>query len=171
MDSDVRVETSPTGNKTPITFTGNEIPRTFEAALEWFSLDSNSLKCLTTTRWPDGVVRCPICGSSDIRFLETRQLWECKARHPKSQFSARVGTILEGSHIRLPIWMTAIWMAANETKVSSHEMARRLGITQKSAWSMLRRIKTAHKKAGELPLSQTEEPVVRDFDPESPLWG
>jgi transposase-like protein len=171
MDSDTRVETSDSGNNILQAFAVSEIPRTFEAALKWFSLDSNSLKCLITSRWPDGVVRCPVCGSSDIRFLESRQLWECKARHPKSQFSVRVGTILEGSHIRLPIWMTAIWMTANETKVSSHEVARRLGITQKSAWSMIRRIKFAHKKAGELPHPQTEEPVVRDFEPESPFWG
>jgi predicted DNA-binding protein (UPF0251 family) len=67
--------------------------------------------------------------------------------------------------------MIAIWMTANQTKVSSHEVARRLGITQKSAWSMLRRIKSAHKKAAELLHRQTEEPVVRDFDPDSPLWG
>jgi len=161
MDSNSRVESS---------YTGNEIPATFEAALEWFSLDANSLRCLITTRWPDGVVRCPVCGTTDIRFLENRQLWECKARHPKSQFSARVGTIFEGSHIRLPIWMTAIWMAANETKVSSHEVARRLGITQKSAWSMLRRIKSAHRRAAEL--HQAGEPVVvRDFDPEPPFWA
>jgi len=162
MNADARVESS---------CTGNEIPKTFEGALEWFALDSNSLKCLMATRWPDGIVRCPVCGSADIRFLETRQLWECKARHAKSQFSARVGTILEGSHIRLPIWMTAIWMTANEAKVSSHEVARRLGITQKSAWSMLRRIKSAHKKAAELPHPQTEETLVRDFDPESSFWG
>jgi hypothetical protein len=150
---------------------GNEIPDTFEGVKTWFSLDSNSLRCLISSRWPDGVVHCPVCGSAQIHFLETRELWECKSRHPKSQFSARVGTIMEGSHLSLEVWMTAIWMIANEPRVSSHEVARRLGITQKSAWSMLRRIKSAHRKASELPGSQPENPVVRDFDPGSPLWA
>jgi predicted DNA-binding protein (UPF0251 family) len=84
-----------------------------------------------------------MCGSQDVRYLASRELWECRMRHPKAQFSVRVGTIFEDSHIALGLWLTAIWMVANLSQLSSHEVARRLGITQKSAWSMLRRIKCA----------------------------
>ena len=79
-----------------------------------------------------------------------------QGRHPKSQFSLRAGTIFEDSHIPLGLWLTAIWMLANLSQLSSHEAARRLGITQKSAWSMLRRIKSALKKAAQKRNSQCE---------------
>ncbi len=86
-------------------------------------------------------MKCPYCLSSKVRFLATRGLWECTRQHPKAQFSVRSGTILEDSHISLKDWLLAIWMVANsQTPVSSYQLSGRLGITQKSAWLMLRRI-------------------------------
>ena len=90
-------------------------------------------------------------------------------RHPKSQFSVRAGTIFEDSHIPLGLWLAAIWMLANQGRPSSHEVARRLGITQKSAWSMLRRIKCAWKKAEEKRNSQSDL-SVRDRQSGSLRW-
>lgn len=120
---------------------------TLDHALNWFRATSNSNACLMRRRWPDGIVRCPTCGRDDVRYLASRELWECRTRHARSQFSIRVGTIFEDSHIPLGLWLATVWMLANTGKPSSHELARRLGITQKSAWSMLRRITCALQKA------------------------
>ena len=79
-----------------------------------------------------------------MRFLATRRLWECKAKHSRRQFSAKVGTIFEDSPIGLDKWFTAIWMLANcKNGVSSYEIARDLGVTQKTAWFMLHRVRLA----------------------------
>lgn len=129
---------------------------TFESASTWFSVSQNAISCIAMMRWPDGIVRCPVCGGTEARYLASRELWECRERHPKSQFSIRAGTIFEDSHVPLGLWLTAIWMVANLERPSSYEVARRLGITQKSAWSMLRRIKCASRKADEKRHSQFE---------------
>jgi hypothetical protein len=71
-------------------------------------------------------------------------LWECRNNHPRKQFSVRVGTIFAESHVGLDKWLITIWMLANpDERVSSHKLARRIGVTQKSAWFMLRRIQYA----------------------------
>jgi hypothetical protein len=147
----------------------DESLNTFENALKWLSVLSNSIACVAAKRWPDGIVRCPVCGGKKVRYLVSRALWECKMRHPKSQFSIRAGTIFEDSHIPLGLWLAAIWMEANLSQTSSHEVARRLGITQKSAWSMLRRIKCALRKADEKRHHQVEL-SVRDRQSDSLHW-
>lgn len=79
-----------------------------------------------------------------MRFLATRRLWECKSKHPKKQFSIKVGTIFEDSPVGLDKWLTAAWMVANcKNGVSSYEIHRALGVTQKTAWFMLHRIRLA----------------------------
>jgi hypothetical protein len=131
---------------------------TFDNARKWFSVPSNGRAYLIRRRWPDGIVRCPRCGSQDVRYLALRELWDCKARHLKSQFSIRSGTILEDSRISLGLWLAAIWMVANAPPPSSRELALRLGITQNSACSMLRRIKCGRHTAGD-PTCQPAESV------------
>jgi transposase-like protein len=75
-------------------------------------------------RWPDGV-HCPHCGRTDVRFIATRRIWECKEKHAKRQFSAKVGTIFDDSALSLDKWFVAIWMVANcKNGISSYEMAR-----------------------------------------------
>ena len=91
-------------------------------------------------RWPNGPA-CPRCGSFDHSYLATRRLWKCRAC--ARQYSVKAGTLFEGSPLGLDRWLPAIWAVANDQQVSSHELARRLGITQKSAWLMLRRIRLA----------------------------
>jgi transposase-like protein len=94
-------------------------------------------------RWPNGIV-CPTCGSLEVRFIPTRRLWECRFKHARRQFSVKVGTIFEDSPIGLDQWLAAIWMIANaKNGVSSYEIHRAIGVTQKTAWFMLHRIRLA----------------------------
>jgi transposase-like protein len=104
-------------------------------------------------RWPNGVT-CPTCGASNPRFISTRRLWECRERHPRRQFSAKVGTIFEDSPLSLEKWFPAVWMIANaKNGISSHELGRALGVTQKTAWFMLHRIRLAMKAGTFMKLS------------------
>lgn len=118
-------------------------PKTLQQAIIHFADPDNCLKFMVARRWPKGVV-CPTCGSKEVRFLSTRRLWECKSKHSRKQFSAKVGTIFEDSPITLDKWLVAIWMIANcKNGVSSYEIHRALGVTQKSAWFMLHRVRLA----------------------------
>jgi len=127
-------------------------PKTLQSAINYFSDPDNCLNYLIARRWKDGTV-CPTCGSKEVSFVPSRRVWQCKTRHPKSQFSIKVGTIFEDSPIGLDKWLTAMWMVANcKNGVSSWEMHRTLGVTQKSAWFMLQRIRLAMqgKNSGKL---------------------
>jgi len=121
-------------------------PMTLQQATVYFADMDNCIAFLVARRWPDGVVTCPRCGSSKVTWMPTRLVWQCKARHPKAQFSIKVGTIFEDSPIELSKWLMAMWMVANcRNGVSSHEIMRTVGVTQKSAWHMLHRIRLAMK--------------------------
>lgn len=118
-------------------------PKTLIEAIKYFSDPDVCLDFVAKLRWPNGVA-CPTCGSTDVRFIKTRRIWECKAQHEKRQFSVKVGTIFEDSAIGLDKWLAAIWMIANaKNGVSSYEVARGLGVTQKTAWFMMHRIRLA----------------------------
>jgi transposase-like protein len=120
-------------------------PRTLQQAIQYFSDPDNCLSYLVAHRpeWKDGVI-CPTCGSKDVSFLPSRRLWQCKTRHSKAQFSVKVGTIMEDSALGLDKWLVAIWMQTNcKNGVSSWEIHRSIGITQKCAWHMLHRIRLA----------------------------
>src|SRR5258707_10631204 len=118
-------------------------PRTLQQAILYFADPDNCLNFMVERRWPNGV-QCPTCGSKDVRFISTRLMWECKAQHSRKQFSCKVGTIFEDSALPLDKWLIAIWMIANcKNGVSSYEIGRALGVTQKSAWFMLHRIRLA----------------------------
>jgi transposase-like protein len=118
-------------------------PRTLMEAVRYFADPDVALQHMIELRWPNGIA-CPTCGRTDVRYLATRRVWECKERHARKQFSAKVGTIFEDSAIPLDKWFVAIWMVANcKNGISSYEMARALGITQKSAWHMNHRIRLA----------------------------
>jgi len=120
-------------------------PRTLIEAVRYFADPDVALQHMVDLRWPNGV-ECPTCRRRDVRFLGTRRLWECKGKHPRKQFSAKVGTIFEDSAIPLDKWFVAIWVIANcKNGVSSYELGRSIGVTQKSAWHMLHRIRLAMK--------------------------
>ncbi|MBV8810548.1 MAG: IS1595 family transposase, partial [Acidobacteriaceae bacterium] len=129
----------------PYTRTMPTEPRTLQEAILYFADPENCMHYLLAHRpeWKNGVV-CPTCDSKDVGFIASRRMWQCKNRHPKSQFSVKVGTIMEDSAIGLDKWLVAIWMQTNSRNgVSSWEIHRSLGITQKCAWHMLHRIRLA----------------------------
>jgi transposase-like protein len=111
-----------------------------DEAISRFRDEDTAIALVARLRWPDGPV-CPRCGSPEHTLLATRRLWKCHAC--RRQYSVKAGTLFEGSPLRLSQWLPAIWAVANGEHVSSHELARRLGVTQKSAWLMLRRIRLA----------------------------
>jgi transposase-like protein len=122
---------------------GPYVPKTLEEAIIYFADEDNAFDYAVAVRWPEGVF-CPWCNSSDHSFIGTRRIWKCKGC--KKQFSVRVGTIFEDSPIRLGKWFTGIWMLINcKNGVSSYEMHRALGVTQKTAWFLLHRIRAAIK--------------------------
>lgn len=119
-------------------------PTTLLEAIRYFSDPEVCHDFMVKMRWPDGIVVCPTCGRDDVRYIATRRLYECKDKHPKRQFSVKVGTVFEDSPIGLDKWLAAVWMIANaKNGVSSYELSRAIGVTQKSAWFMLQRIRLA----------------------------
>ena len=123
--------------------TPDAFPTTLQEAILFFADPAHCLNFMVSLRWPDGVT-CPRRGSQEVRFIKTRRLWECKARHAKRQFSAKVGTIFEDSPIPLAKWFAAIWLIANcKNGISSYELARDINVTQKTAWFLLHRIRLA----------------------------
>src|SRR6266849_3594122 len=128
-------------------------PKTLVEAIRYCSNPDVCLTTMVEARWPKGVT-CPTCGAANPRFISTRRLWECKEKHPRRQFSAKVGTIFEDSPIDLGKWFAAIWMVANcKNGISSYEMHRHLGVTQKTAWFMDHRIRLAMKTGSFLKMS------------------
>lgn len=116
-------------------------PTTLIEAIRYFADDDVCLAFVANLRWPGGI-KCPRCESAEHSFLATRRLWKCKGC--KKQFSVKVGTIFEGSPLGLDKWLPALWMIANcKNGISSYELARALGVTQKTAWFMLHRIRLA----------------------------
>ncbi|MGA3373234.1 MAG: IS1595 family transposase [Terracidiphilus sp.] len=125
-----------------------EAPETLQNAIIYFSDPDRCFQYALNLRWPNGVVSCPRCGSEKHSFIKTRRIWFCAGC--KQQFSLKVGTIFEDSPLGLDKWMCAFWMICNcKNGVSSCEIARSLGVTQKSAWFMLHRIRKAmHEDSG-----------------------
>src|SRR5947208_14894126 len=118
-------------------------PETLLEAVSYFSNPENAFQFFKEIRWPNGV-RCPRCGSKGVTFLENAKVWKCKTVHPKQKFSAKVGTIFEDSPIGLDKWLPAMWLASNcKNGISSYSLHRCLGVTQKTAWLMLQRIRLA----------------------------
>src|SRR6266550_4956620 len=119
-------------------------PETLHDAIKYFADEDHALGFMKSIRCPDGVVKCPRCGSENVSFLATRRIWKCKSKHEKQQFSVKVGTVLEDSPIALDKWLCAFWLIANaKNGISSYELSRSIGVTQKSGWFMLHRIRLA----------------------------
>lgn len=117
------------------------LPQTLLEAVRYFQDADTCVEFVAGLRWPNGPV-CPSCEGNEHSYLTTRRLWKCKAC--KRQFSVKVGTIFEDSPIPLDKWLAAIWIIANSKNgVSSHELGRSIGLTQKSSWFVLHRIRLA----------------------------
>ena len=117
-------------------------PKTLQEAINYFADPERAFVYAVNWRWPDGVITCPRCGQEKHSFIKTRWLWFCKGC--KKQFTVKVGTIFEDSPIALDKWMTGMWMLVNcKNGISSYELAKTIGITQKSAWFILHRLRAA----------------------------
>lgn len=118
-----------------------ETPKTLQQAIRYFSDEQVCIDAVATMRWPNGPV-CPRCGHKEHYYLATQKRWKCKKC--SKQFSVKAGTIFEDSALGLDKWLVALWMLVNcKNGVSSYEVGRALGITQKSAWFMLHRLRLA----------------------------
>src|SRR5436190_736001 len=119
-------------------------PKTLQEAIKFFSNPANVREYLTARRWPDGIVRCPRCGSDAVIFQEKYNRYQCGKKHDRRQFTLKTGTIFEDSPIGLDKWLMAMWMVVNcKNGVSSYEIHRDIGVTQKTAWFMDHRIRFA----------------------------
>ncbi len=122
----------------------NSLPNTLQDAIKYFSTYENCHDFMVSLRWPDGVVKCPHCGSDNVQWLPNARVFKCYEKHPLAKFSLKVGTIFEDSPISLDKWIVAMWLVVNcKNGVSSYEIARDLGVTQKTAWFMDHRIRFA----------------------------
>jgi len=125
----------------------NDLPETLQDTITYFADAHHALAFMVALRWPDGVVRCSRCQSSDVLFMTKWQKWRC--RECKLQYGPKSGTIFEESPLSLSKWIPVVWVIVNaKNGVSSCELARSLGVTQKTAWFMLHRIRLAIQQGG-----------------------
>jgi transposase-like protein len=134
---------------------------TLQDAIVYFSDPTNCREYVVARRWPSGVI-CPRCGSKSVTFLAKYNRWQCSARHDGRQFTAKTGTIFEDSPLGLDKWLMAMWQVVNcKNGVSSYEVHRAIGVTQKTAWFMDHRIRhaltmgTINKLSGQIEADET----------------
>lgn len=120
------------------------VPATLQEAIVYFSDPQNCQAFMAWLRWPDGKILCPRCGSANVDWLPNAGLYKCYEKHDRQKFSLKVGTIFEDSPIGLEKWLPVMWMLVNcKNGVSSYEIHRAMGVTQKTAWFMLQRARLA----------------------------
>src|ERR1017187_3980575 len=123
--------------------------RTLQKAVQYFSNYENCKRVMVQLRWPDGVLKCPQCGSDHVTYLTNARVWKCYGKHDRPKFSLKTGTIFEDSPLGLDKWLPALWLVVNcKNGVSSCETARDLGVTQKTAWFMNHRLRFALRGGG-----------------------
>jgi len=138
-----------------------ELPKTLQQAVVFFSDPQKTFDYAVKLRWPDGNVTCPRCEGKEHSFISTRRIWFCKSC--KKQFTVKVGTIFEDSPLGMDKWMIAVWMLTNcKNGISSYEIARALGITQKSAWHMMHRVRLAMHAKETVPIGGQGQEVEVD---------
>jgi transposase-like protein len=144
-------------------------PKTLQEAIIYFADEDNCLKYLVAKRWPNGVT-CPTCGAKDVTFLANQRRWKCRHGHDRPQFSVKVGTVMEDSPIALSKWLMAMWQIVNcKNGISSYEVHRAIGITQKSAWFLDHRIRFAlgigpgNKLSGQVEADETFIGDAREY--------
>jgi transposase-like protein len=138
-------------------------PQTLQQAIQYFSDYENCRQFMIAVRWADGKVRCPYCESEKVTYLEKARLYRCYEKHPKQKFSLKIGTVYEDSPVPLEKWLPATWLLANSRNgISSYEIGRALGVTQKSAWFMMHRIRAAMQSGSFTKLGGNGSPVEVD---------
>jgi transposase-like protein len=140
-----------------------DTPQTLQEAIQYFSNFENCRRFMVEIRWPNGIVRCPYCDSEKVTFLAKARVYRCYGDHPRQKFSLKVGTIFEDSPIPLEKWLPAVRLLVNcKNGVSSYEIHRALGVTQKSAWFMLQRIRLAVQTKSFLKLGGSGKEIEAD---------
>lgn len=136
--------------------------KTLQQAIIHFADFENCKREMVSLRWPNGKVTCPQCGSDHVTYLAKARVWKCYGKHDRPKFSLKTGTIFEDSPIGLDKWLAALWLVVNcKNGVSSCEVARDLGVTQKTAWFMNHRLRFAlngggfGKLSGEVEVDET----------------
>lgn len=135
-------------------------PKTLLEAVTYFSDETRAFETVRDARWPNGV-RCPHCDSDKVRYMEMERkqrgdvkgprrkhtdgkirAWNCNKC--RKQFTLKTGSIFEDSPLPFRVWLSALWFLANQRNgTSSHELARALGIQQRSAWHLNHRLRAA----------------------------
>jgi transposase-like protein len=125
------------------------VPTTLQQAIVFFADSANCHRFMVELRWPDGSIRCPRCNSGNVDYLPNARVFKCYEKHPRQKFSLKVGTIFEDSPIGLEKWLPAMWLLVNcKNGISSYEVHRALGVTQKTAWFMMHRLRLALQQDG-----------------------
>lgn len=137
-------------------------PATLQEAIIYFADPVRCREYMVAMRWPDGVI-CPRCGSKKVKFQEKHNRWQCAGNHDRRQFTLKTGTVFEDSPLGLEKWLPATWLIASaKNGVSSYELSRALGVTQKTAWFMLHRIREAMKNGSLMKMGGGSGPVEVD---------
>jgi transposase-like protein len=122
---------------------------TLQQAIVHFQSFENCKQVMMQLRWPDGTVKCPHCGSEKVTYLAKSRTWKCYTGHPRPTFTLKTGTLFEDSPLGLDTWLPALWLVVNcRNGISSCELARDLGVTQKTAWFMAHRLRFALTQGG-----------------------
>jgi transposase-like protein len=137
--------------------------KTLQQAIKHFADAENCRKFMEFVRWPDGEPRCPYCGATKLTWLAKSNVYRCYGDHKKQKFSLKVGTVFEDSPIGLEKWLPALWLLCNSKNgISSYELHRSLGVTQKTAWFMLHRIRLAMQSESFMRMGQQGGPIEVD---------
>jgi transposase-like protein len=120
------------------------LPKTLQEAILYFAEFENCKNFMAELRWPDGIVKCPQCGSEHVTYLAKARVWKCYGKHSLAKFTLKTGTIFEDSPLPLSKWLAAVWLLVTcKNGISSYEVSRDLAVSQKSTWHMLHRIRFA----------------------------
>jgi transposase-like protein len=139
----------------------NNTPKTLQEAIQYYSDEQVCIDTVASLRWSDGKPTCPACGHEDHYYLKTQRRWKCKECW--KQFSVKLGTIFEDSPLSLTKWLPTLWMLVNcKNGISSYEVSRAIGVSQKSSWFMLHRIRFAMKSGSIEKLGKHGYPVEMD---------
>jgi transposase-like protein len=137
--------------------------KTLQQAIQHFTDSENCRRFMVFVRWPDGVPQCPYCGATKLTWLAKANVYRCYGDHPKQKFSLKVGTVFEDSPIGLDKWLPAVWLLCNcKNGISSYELHRAIGVTQKTAWFMLHRIRLAMQSGSFFKMGSEGGPVEVD---------
>ena len=140
-----------------------DAPKTLQQAIQFFSDPENCRRFMIAVRWEYGTVRCPTCNSEKVTYLANARVYRCYGKHPRQKFSLKVGTVFEDSPIGLDKWLPVTWLLCNcRNGISSYEVARAVGVTQKSAWFMLHRIRLAMENESFTKMGSPMAPVEVD---------